>query len=793
MERALLRKQLLYLATLLVPCMAWGQGNALGSTTRSDSIDLLHTRIVLDLTGSSQGTIHGHAHLRFTPLVPGINRLQLDLIPEADSVIMQANQLPFTHANEVLTIALPGAYGPNDTLELSVHYGGQPATDPSGFGGFYLENNYQYNLGVAFTSVPHSYGRAWFPCFDNFVERCSFDLEVRTDTSRTVYANGALLGVVDEGVERMTHWRIDEPIPAYLVSVAAGNYTAMLDTFPSVAGHDVPVVVAALPADTVHVPPSFAHLQEAFNTFEQWYGPYRWNRVGYVLTSKGAMEHATNICFPDFTVDGTLDHEGLIAHELAHSWFGNLITCASPAEMYINEGFADFSSMLFFQAMYGDSAYMQMVRSNHRQVITKTHVVDGGWYALNAVPPDLTYGETTYKKGANVARTLRSVMGDSLFRVGMQRVFNNNAFSPVNSEQLRDSLQAASGVDLSDFFDDWVFQPGATAFRVDSFAVEPAGAGYHVQVHTSQRTRGGADLYHHVPVTLSFIGAQGQVQRAVVGLGGAMSTVAVDVDHEPVTVRLNDDDRLALATTWDTATVHTGSKALSQVDVRLVATGLDQPAHFRVEEYWVAADAYGDGGYRVSPDRWWRVEGDAPQQGSITMRIILDGRPGLPSAFDQGLMQDLDGLAFHEDSLVVLYRPHPGSPWAVKPAPVSTLGNPNDRNARVDIPDLMPGDYAVAWRVLPVGVETTPARAHGWRYYPDPATTRLTVVAPEAGQAQGCVLVMTDLSGRSLAHFALHPGTNMLDVSWLARQTVALVLHQRDGGTIGLGRLHLTH
>ena len=192
-------------------------------------------------------------------------------------------------------------------------------TDPSGFGGFYTLSNYQYDLGVAFEAIPHSYGRAWFPCFDNFVERTSMEYLVHTDANRSVYANGALQGITELGNgERISHWRMDEPIPSYLASVAAGNYVALLDTFPSVSGVEIPVVLAALPADTANMRASFIHLKNAFDTFERWFGPYRWNRVGYVLTSAGAMEHATNICYPDFAADGTLGDEDLIAHGLSH-------------------------------------------------------------------------------------------------------------------------------------------------------------------------------------------------------------------------------------------------------------------------------------------------------------------------------------------------------------------------------------------------------------------------------------------------------------------------------------------
>ncbi len=780
----------------MLSATAMAQINNVGNATRSDSIDLLHTRIQLDLTQTSVGIIRGDATISFSPRVDGISTLPLDLLLPVDSVVMNGVQLPFNHPGEVLVIDLPSAYGPNDTLTLTVSYGGDPLTDPSGFGGFYTLSNYQYDLGVAFDAIPHSYGRAWFPCFDNFVERSSMEFLVHTENNRSVYANGALQGITELGNgERKTHWRMDEPIPSYLASVAAGNYIALHDTFPSVSGADIPVILAALPADTANMRASFIHLKNAFDTFENWFGPYRWNRVGYVLTSAGAMEHSTNICYPDFAADGTLENEDLIAHELSHHWFGNLITCARPEEMYFNEGFANFCSQLFIEDLYGEEAYRSLVRINHRQVVSATHLRDGGWFALNAVPQTKTYGETSYKKGADIARTLRATLGDSLFSTGMKQVFERNAYSAMSSEAVRDSLGAATDTDLTDFFNAWIFQPGGAAFMVDSFNVTPSGAMFNTKVHIRQKTRGGANYFQNIPVTITCIGAAGEMHREIANLGGEQSTATVQAPFTPVSVRLNDDERLALSTTVDTGTVTiTGQKYLANADVRLIVSALAAPTHVRIEEFWVPADdAAADGAFVVSPDRWWRVEADIQPGTEMTMRVTVDGRLNFPAAYDQGLMQDVNGIAFHEDSLVVLYRPGPQAPWEVRPATISNSGSATDNHARLDMPGFIAGDYTIAWRTLATAVPAQEPADHGWRYYPDPASDQVTVSAPENGSATGATVLVRDLNGRIVARHKLGSGATRLDVSKLASQTVLLTVHFANGSMLHLGQVRITH
>ncbi len=780
---------------MAVPSIASAQGSPVGSAMRSDSIDILHTQINLNLTNTANGIIQGDATITFTPRVPGIHSLPLDLLLPVDSVVMNGFHLGFMHPGEVLFIDLGSSHGPADTLTLTVSYHGNPQTDPSGFGGFYTLSNYQYDLGVAFDAIPHSFGRAWFPCFDNFVERCSFDFLVLTNGNRSVFANGALQGITDlGGGERITHWHLAEPVPSYLASVAAGNYASLNDTFPSVSGAEVPVLLAALPGDTAHMRASFAHLKDAFDTFEQWFGPYRWNRVGYVLTSAGAMEHATNICYPDFAADGTLGNEDLIAHELSHHWFGDLITCARPQEMYLNEGFADFCAKLHMEALYGTDAYLNLVRADHHEVVAAAHLKDGGWYALSDVPEDVTYGETSYKKGADIARTLRSVLGDSLFSAGFKHVFSQNAYTAMGSAALRDSLSTATGTDLTDFFNDWVFQPGGAAFMVDSFTVAQNGSQYDTQVFIRQKTRGGAAFFHHVPVSVTCIGAGGEMQRTIADLGNEYGTVTVPSTFAPGSIRLNDDERLALSTTVDTVTITAiGQKNLGQADLWVITSAITAPTALRVEEYWVPADQSTGASFFISPDRWWRVEGNIQPGTDMKLRFTVDGRQGMATAFDQGLMQDAGGTTFTEDSLLVLYRLNPSQPWEPVPAPISFLGSHTDKYARIDMPGLAAGDYAIAWRMLPARVKADEEIPHGWRYFPDPATDRITVSAPAGTATTHAVLLIRDLNGRTVAQRTLRGPTTEVDLSKISAQVVLLSIFQSNRTELPLGRLHIVH
>lgn len=692
--------------------------------------DVLHQRIVLDLTLGDN--IAGICTITASPRQAG--QTQLDLHLKAltiDSITSQTGVLSHTHIGDLVHVELPQPFSPEDTLSFSVHYRGDPVTDPSGFGGFYTSPALTYNLGVAFQNTPHSFGRAWFPCVDNFTERCSFDFEIKTNGGRGSWCNGARTAITQLGGDTIvTHWSIAEPIPSYLASVAAADYREVHSTFQSTTGVEIPVLLVAAAGDTTAMKNSFQHLSNAFERFERWFGPYSWNKVGYVLTTQGAMEHSTSIHYPRSIANGTLAYENIMAHELAHQWFGDLITCERAEEMYLNEGFAEYLSYLFLEEVYGREGYMSEVRTNHRQMVQQAHLLDQGWWALADVPQQWTYGEHSYNKGADVLHTLRSYLGDSLFIAGMTSFLQYNAFRAVNSTMLRDHLTAFTLMPMNDFFDDWIFQPGWAAFEVDSFSVNatPTPQGTHpTQITISQKQRGPSSPYNNVPMTITCIDASGNEWTSPVPilLGGTQCSADVAPPFITKWVVLNADERISQAVTYDRDTLTgPGTEIYYHTDLRLTVVQTPEPFTVHLEEAWVAADDGTDApfAYVVSPDRYWRISGAIPQTAQLNARFSYDGRPNITAALDAGLMENAEGVVFNEDSLVLLYRPDATWAWSRFPQQtLSVLGNPTDKIGRIDISGAKAGEYVLAWRKSAVGTpEHVLADGH-WAIAPNPA------------------------------------------------------------------------
>jgi hypothetical protein len=253
-------------------------------------------------------------------------------------------------------------------------------------------------------------------------------------------------------------------------------------------------------------------------------------------------------------------------------------------------------------------------------------------------------------------------------------------------------------------------------------------------------------------------------------VGGALSSFTVEPPFVPERVLLNADGDLSLAITTDTATItQPGTTNFSIADLRITVNSLPEPFPMRVEEYWVAADEGTEEGFAfvVSPDRWWRVTGPFPDGTDISGRIQYDGRPIAAGSLDLGLMQDVGGVAFREDSLVLLYRPDQRSLWRVHPDfTVTVVGNPTDGLGRIDFNGLWEGEYAMGWRKSSVGVDDLAASTRDWAIHPNPASTFVHVQWNGEGTATG-TLQLLDQRGRLVLEVPCTGNTSALDLRTL--------------------------
>ncbi len=703
---------------------------------RSDSIDLTHAWVTLDMSGASTKTISGNCRWAFTPKISNVEKLRFDLLGlTVDSVILNNELAVFTQVGEAVNITISSSLPIGSINSVAIHYHGSPQKDGSGWGGFYFDGNYAFNLGVGFAADPHVFGRAWFPCFDNFEERSTYTFDIVTTPTQPAYCNGYML--TDEATpdgKRRRLWLLNQPIPSYLACVAIGPYTSFKRTYPG-ALNAIPVEIAAAAADTVKVRNTFQHLPAAIQAYEYWYGPYKWSKIGYSLVpfNSGAMEHATNIAIGRAYVDGSLNYETLWAHELSHHWWGDLATCSTAEDMWLNEGWASYSEHLFTEWQYGKQAFQSDVRSNFLNVLQNAHISEGGYLAVSGVPHSLTYGTHVYNKGAVVAHNLRGYMGDSLFRIGIRSALEATNFTDWSSAGFRDKLEVSTGVALHDFFDDWVYAGGYPDFLIDSVRWTLSGTGQHTaNVYVKQKLRGATQFHQNVPLEFSFVEANGQKEYFTRLVSGENSVVTFDFAGTPNRqVMLNTNLRLLLARSDGEKMIKSpGTTNFTEAKMNITVNSMGVDSFLlRTEHHFANPDNAGanPNEYALST-RFWEVYLGGTATVDAQATITYDGR-GQQDQLDTPLFASTGAS---EDSVLVLYRPGAGYPWLEWPTYIKIpLGSTNDKFGQLRILHLLPGQYAIGKGVSTVAAKE-PFSAFGKiSATPNPSTDMMLIQASE--------------------------------------------------------------
>ena len=228
-------------------------------------------------------------------------------------------------------------------------------------------------------------------------------------------------------------------ISTYHISFAVGEFVLWEDVYQGLE-RDIPITVYAKPNQIEKVPGSFVNIKEIVRFFEDCFGPYPFNRIGYVSTSQGCMESVDNIAFASSLIDGTTSGEDFVAHELSHMWFGNKVTCATAEDMWLNEGFAQFCGMFYTAGVY-DEATFQAAMSELITTIATWSNNEQNWIPLNQIPLDMTYDtKAVYERGAVIVNTLMNYLGREKFMACFRKYFEQHNYRTMSSEQLRDLL-----------------------------------------------------------------------------------------------------------------------------------------------------------------------------------------------------------------------------------------------------------------------------------------------------------------------------------------------------------------
>ncbi len=404
------------------------------------------------------GTIHTH----FTSIDPDLDEIVFDLsvTMQVDDVLYHGQSLAFSQElNNTLVCQLPTSL-PTGTLDsITVRYQGSP--NNSGFGSFVRE----FHNGVPIVwTLSQPYGaRDWWPCKIDLNDKIdSIDINFRTPSIYRVATNGLLVAEEPVGNDIIYRWQHRYPITAYLIAVSVTNYEIYTESLQLPNGQFLDVVNYVYPENLTSIQNQTPYTLELLTLFNDLFGlyPFSDEKYGHAQFSwGGGMEHQTMSFMGTFSKD-------LQAHELAHQWFGNKVTCASWEDIWLNEGFATYLTGLTKEFLESPQQWINWKQS---QINYITSFSDGSVYVDNVNSVSRIFdGRLSYAKASYLLHMLRWLMGDDNFFQGSMNYLNDEdlAFGYATTADLQSHYEIQSGLDLNEFLDDWFYGQGYPTYHL---------------------------------------------------------------------------------------------------------------------------------------------------------------------------------------------------------------------------------------------------------------------------------------------------------------------------------------
>lgn len=705
-----------------------------------DSVNVIHYDIHLNIVNLSGRTISGYTELTLTPQVESFDEFAIDLLKMTIDSIYINNQkhTDYSYNDTIIHIILAEELQKGEEIKVKVFYNGSPKKDPA-WGGFYMSNYYAYNIGVGMGSDPVCFGRTWFPCVDDFVDRALYDYYITISDEMEVVCGGIKIDEVDnEGVTKTVHWKSNQSYPTYLASVAVGDYAVINDTYNGIE-EDILIQNYAFHEDSAGMVSSLRDLKDVMAVFEDLFGPYSFDRIGYVTVpfGSGAMEHAMNIAMEPDDVDGTLDSETTIYHELSHMWFGDWVTCKNAYEMWINEGWASYCEAIFTEHIYGEERFKEYVRTNHDMVLRKAHIDDGDFYAVANVPLDQTYGTTSYDKGADRVHTIRGYLGDEVFYNCVNEYLIQYGDSSASSQDMRDVFTEVSGIDMTDFFDGWIFSPGFPHFAVDAYSVASSGENFSISLDMRQRLRAQENFVNSNRVEVTFMDAEWNMETHLVEFDGEKQTVNVETSIHPAAVFVDYNEKLSDAISNNFQVINEDrTYNFSNTNFTLNVDELVDSAFVSVEFNWVKPDKAGEqeNGMIISDYFYWKVSG-----------IIPEGFKSRGKFFYNTNTFSDESVSFKFDTLRLVYREDANDLWHY--VPQTFVGT--HIIGEISVNELQTGEYALATNLWTIDVLENPGRSqNNLKVYPNPAKNNISIEIGE--RVKNSAIKIFDINGKLL-------------------------------------------
>ena len=386
--------------------------------------------------------------------LPNLGQLSLDFVGfEIERVAINGAPVPFSRDGPKLWITPTTPLTLGEQFDITISYQGTPTLEPSpyvvflnGLGMRFAEDETVYVL-----SEPDG-ARYWFPNNDHPRDKATYQMAITVPAGKTAVSNGLLLvdgqaAELPSGAPGETFvWAHTDPMASYLAVVAVGEY----DRIESVTASGIPIRHYVFPEERAAFETAVGVTDEALSWLSERLGPYPFEAIGFVTASvpSASLETQTMVL-----LSTNMLNETTVIHELVHMWFGNHVSLDTWAEMWRNEGFAVYFSLLW--AHRADPAGLEREMAAIEAAVLENRAT----YPLNEPPPEALFSFSTYFKGAVAAYQLHQLMGDDAFFAGLRAYFAEYGGGTASDAEFQQVMEAAYGASLDSFFAEWVRSP----------------------------------------------------------------------------------------------------------------------------------------------------------------------------------------------------------------------------------------------------------------------------------------------------------------------------------------------
>lgn len=495
--------------------------------------DVLHYRFDLQVT-DDHDTLFGKAIVT-ARVRPQATSFSLNLASVAGGKGMQVTavqvdsvKVRFSHAADVVTVTLPVAKQPDSLYNINIQYKGVPKD------GLIISKN-KFGDRTFFADNWPNRAQQWIPVVDRPDDKAAFEFIVTAPNHYKVISNGLLQSErsFGNGTTR-THWKEVIPQPTKVMVIGVARFA--IKTFKdSPAG--VPVSAWVYPQDSAKGFHDYALASSIVKWLSTYVGPYPYKKLANVQSKTifGGMENASAIFYAENTVNGTRRSEALIAHEIAHQWFGNTATEKTFAHLWLSEGFATYMTHLYMRSRYGQDSFIKRLREDRQEVAAfapryKNPIVDTSSNLMNLLNPN------SYQKGGWVLYLLNKKIGDSLFQKTVQTYYAEYGGRNADSKDFETVAEKVSGQNLDSFFQQWIYTAGIPQFNI-GWTMQPGG---QLELNVQQYSK----TTYQLPLVIGLRYKNKPLEKRTLQLTKAAESFLMDVPEKPLQIVLDPDTEL---------------------------------------------------------------------------------------------------------------------------------------------------------------------------------------------------------------------------------------------------------